>query len=113
DIPALDGAADVLGAAVAKLRGAFTLQVSADVKPWLENVRGGCDALLEVLVERTLAPLRGRIAGAVERLDDLYDDAKGRGRELDFVDLERRAVELLEKREDVRALVRARWGEVL
>jgi ATP-dependent helicase/nuclease subunit A len=111
--PADDAAPEALGAAVAKLRGSFSLQVAAGVKPWLENLRSGCDALLETLAEESLAPLRARLARAVVRLEELYSAAKGDGRELDFVDLERRAVELLETRDDVRATVRARWGEVL
>ena len=102
-----------LGAAVAALKGSFTLQVAPAVKPWLANVRGGCDALLEVLAEESLLPLRARLAAAVVRLEDLYATAKGGGRELDFTDLERRAVALLESRTDVRAAVRERWTDVL
>ncbi len=111
--PADDAAPEALGAAVAALRGAFTLQVAPEVKPWLANVRAACDALLEALAEESLAPLRGRLARAVVQLDAHYDAAKGGGRELDFVDLERRAVELLEGDDDVRASVRSRWSDVL
>jgi len=111
--PPDDAPPQTLGAAVAALRASFSLQVAAGVKPWLENLRGGCDALLETLAEESLAPMRARLARAVVRLEDLYAAAKGDGREIDFVDLERRAVQLLETRDDVRASVRARWGEVL
>jgi ATP-dependent helicase/nuclease subunit A len=111
--PPDDAPAAELGAAVARLRGSFSLQVSAAVKPWLANVRASCETLQSVLAEEALAPLRERLARAVVALEARYDAAKGGGRELDFVDLERRAVALLESRPDVRESVRERWGEVL
>jgi len=111
--PAADASPEALGAAVAALKRSFTLNVSAAVKPWLANIRAMCDALLETLCEESLAPLRARLARAVVRLEEIYSEKKGPGRELDFVDLERRAVLLLEDRDDVRAAVRARWGDVL
>ncbi len=111
--PPDDAPPATLGAAVAALRGAFTLQVAPAVKPWLANVRGNCDTLLAQLAEESRAPLRARVGGAVVRVGVRYAEGKGGGRELDFVDLERRAVALLESRADVRESVRDRWGEVL
>lgn len=110
----VDGAPfDEMARAVLRVRGSFTTGVAAAVKPWLEQVRASCDALTAVLAEESLAPLRAQLARAVMALEERYSAAKGAGRELDFVDLERRAVQLLDARDDVRASVRDRWGEVL
>jgi ATP-dependent helicase/nuclease subunit A len=112
-LPDGDAPPEEMARAIRRVRASFTLNVSAVVKPWLENVRNSCDALLAVLAEESLAPLRSRLARAVTTLEQRYSATKGDGRELDFTDLERRAVALLEARDDVRASVRERWGEVL
>jgi ATP-dependent helicase/nuclease subunit A len=112
-LPGADAPPEEMGRAIRRVRASFTLQVTPNVKPWLGNVRNSCDALLAVLAEESLAPLRARLARAVTTLEERYSATKGDGRELDFTDLERRAVALLEARDDVRASVRERWGEVL
>jgi ATP-dependent helicase/nuclease subunit A len=112
-LPADDAPWEEMAHAVERVRGSFTLSVTAAVKTWLENVRNSCDALLAQLAEESLAPLRARLARAIVALEERYTVAKGAGRELDFTDLERRAVALLEARPDVRASVRERWSEVL
>ena len=110
-VPAGDAVA--AAEAVAAVLGCFDLRCAEPVKAALAEVRAAAESALAVLAEEALGPLRERLTRAVLRLESFYEASKGPGVELDFADLERRAVALLESRDDVRATVRARWTEVL
>lgn len=113
DLPGDDAPARARLDAVAAVVSAVKLNCGQPVKDLLAAVRETGNLLAAVLAEESLAPVRQRLAAAVERLDALYDAAKGAGRRLDFADLERRALVLLEGRGDVAAHLRARRPEVL
>ncbi len=109
-----DAEPDALAAAAHALRGGFDLRAgSALQKDALRGVRETTDLLLGALADVALLPLRATLATTLERLEALHDAAKGHGARLDFADLERRAVALLETSADVRDAVRARFAEVL
>ncbi|MCE9636065.1 MAG: UvrD-helicase domain-containing protein [Planctomycetes bacterium] len=105
-------ASDAL-AAVEAVADSINLSCGEPAKSALAGVREACGAATPVFAEVILNPLREVVARAALRLDAIYHDAKGRGERLDFADLERSAVALLESRDDIRAAVQARWPEVL
>lgn len=91
---------------------AVNLSTGKDLKAVLSMVREEGTAWLSILAEERLAPTREALSRALARLEALFEEAKGHGERLDFADLERRALALLEDDEAVRGDVRRRWTEV-
>ncbi len=114
-IPELAGAElDAAALAVSVLGRSFRLHGGDSAqKEAMSTLRDACDAACAVLASVCQRPLREQLARVLERLEVLHGDAKGGGAALDFADLERRALGLLESREDVCEAVRARHAEVL
>ncbi len=101
-------------AALSAVASAFDLRGGAGpVKDACGVLKDACAAALAILADACQAPLRERLATALARLEELHDAAKGHGVALDFADLERRAVRLLDERPDVAAALRSRFTEVL
>ncbi len=112
-VPGDDADAVDAAAAVHALRKSFDLSCSADVKPFLADVRTAADDLLRALAAEALQPFREQLAATLARLAELHTEAKGHGAALDFTDLELRAVRLLADQSSVRRAARSRWAEVL
>lgn len=112
-LPGDDATPEAIEAALVPLLDSIDLRCSKEMAAALREVREFGGAALSIAAEHALKPLRERLAEAVERLEAFYEETKGDGAELDFADLERRALALLTDREDVKAAVRGRWPEVL
>jgi len=114
---ALPGDADdVEGAAVALtvLHGGIKLHGGASAqKEAMAALRDACAEARAVLASACQQSLREQLARVLERLEALHAEAKGGGAALDFSDLERRALALVEERADVCDAVRGRHVEVL
>ena len=79
-------------------------------RPGLSSFR---EALKTWAVDRYTAPYRAMVFDILARFDELYTDRKTRTGTLDFNDLERRAITLLEANVEVRDRVRRQFRQVM
>jgi len=82
-------------------------------KEVLEAFRDALPHLIAAAVDRHTARFRGLIFDVLTRFDDLYTERKLALGALDFNDLERRAVDLLRRNEDVKTRVRTQFRQVM
>lgn len=79
----------------------------------LDEFRDALPHLIASAVDRHTARFRALIFDVLTRFDDLYTERKLALGVLDFNDLERRAVDLLRRNEDVKTRIRAQFRQVM
>jgi ATP-dependent exoDNAse (exonuclease V) beta subunit len=88
-------------------------RVPPDHKLALEIFREDLSSLRVLAVDLHFAPFRAMIFDILERLEELYRDRKTSAGQLDFNDLERRAIELLSRNPEVQDRVRKQFRQVM
>lgn len=88
-------------------------RVPPDTKPYLKEFRVALDRLVSAFVDRWFAPQRELLFDILDRFESLYNDRKAERRALDFSDLERRSIELLENHSPTRDHIRYQFLQVM
>jgi ATP-dependent exoDNAse (exonuclease V) beta subunit len=89
-------------------------RVPQDNKPAMEDFREkALPVLRAAAVDRRFAPFRAMVFDILRRFEEVYRDRKTPAGQLDFNDLERRAIELLRGNEEVRKHIRAHFRQVM
>jgi len=118
----LGGAGDLVAGGVTSLAEIVELvkahhirlgSVPTSERAMLDEFRDALPHLIASAVDRHTAPFRALIFDVLTRFDDLYTERKLALGALDFNDLERRAVDLLRRNEDVKTRVRAQFRQVM
>ncbi len=89
-------------------------QIPTDFRPEVRDLREKqIPLLLASALDRETAPFRALIFEVLLRFHALYNERKTALAALDFNDLERRAIAVLEQNEDVRARVRTKFRQIM
>jgi ATP-dependent exoDNAse (exonuclease V) beta subunit len=82
-------------------------------KEALNDFRNSLPELIAGAVDSQTAPFRAMLFDVLARFDELYNEHKRSGGNLDFNDLERRTIDLLRRDEEVRNRVRAQFRQIM
>jgi ATP-dependent helicase/nuclease subunit A len=81
--------------------------------PGIKEYKESLPALLACALDRYTTPFRAMVFDVLTRFEELYNERKVETGSLDFNDLERRTIELLDANTEVRNRIRAQFAQVM